>query len=158
DTGMGLERSATILQGVTSAYETDLFAPALRRLAEVAPVGVAGDPTAELQARRRVVDHARAALLIWLAGVEPGRGGRGWVLRRMIGRGARQGRVLGLEHPFLGELVAPLLEGHGALIALGERERLPALMGVLADEEQRFSRLLPAGLRYLDRLAPEADG
>jgi alanyl-tRNA synthetase len=101
-----------------------------------------------------IVDHARAALFVMLAGVEPGRDGRGSVLRRIIRRAARQGRVLGLDRPFLGELVAPLAEAHSPLLTDEERGRLPAVARMLTDEERRFSRVLTAGLRELARVEP----
>lgn len=158
DTGMGLERMATVLQGVTSAFETDLFAPAMRRLDELTPGGGRDVDGSGQRARRMIVDHARAALFAWLADVGPDRDGRGSVVRRMIRRAARQGRGLGIEGPFLGELVEPLAAGHGALLSPAERDRLPGLVAVLTDEERRFSRTLTAGLRYLDGLAPDERG
>ena len=154
---MGLERIAAILQGAPSVFETDLFASAMRRLAELAPTS----PTpsdAERRARRMIVDHVRAAMFIWFAGVAPGRDGRGSVLRRMIRRASRQGRALGLDQPFLAELIGPLAEGHGALLSAAERETLPGLAEVITGEERSFARVLSNGLRSLDLLTPDASG
>lgn len=159
DTGMGLERIALVLQGTETVFETDLFALARWRLAELAPIPVGGEPPERLRARRRIVDHTRAALLAGLAGVAPGRDGRGSVVRRLIRRAARQGRILGLDKPFLRELVEPLVEAHGELLTPEEQLRTPTIAGILNDEEQRFQRVLSAGLRYLDALEPaEEDG
>lgn len=158
DTGMGLERMAAVLQGVLTVYETDLFLPAWRRLARLAPIGVAGGGAEELQARRVIVDHVRAALFAYLAGVQPDHTGRGSVLRRLIRRAARQGRVLGLGQPFLGALVGPLVVAHSALLTPDERERASALADVLTQEERRFARVLTAGLRALAQIEPGDDG
>ena len=181
DTGMGLERIAAALQGVPTVFDTDLFVPAQARLDELlaAERARAHDSTrgpmrqgasaprsattehgisAAERARRTVVDHARATLLALLAGVGPERAGRGSVVRRLIRRAAWQGRVLGLERPFLGELLAPLAAAHGPLLGEGERARIPALAQVIAEEEGRFARVLTTGLRELDRLAPGSDG
>lgn len=157
DTGMGLERVAAVLQGVSSVFETDMFASAMRRLSELAP-SAGGSEQAEIRARRMIVDHARAAIFIWLAGVAPARDGRGSVLRRMIRRAARQGRTLGLEQPFLAELIDPLLEGHGSLISPAERERVAGLRAVLTDEERSFVRVLLMGLHALEQLRPDEAG
>ncbi len=157
DTGMGLERIAAVLQGVPSVFDTDLFAPAMRRLAELAPP-VSSMTESERRARRMIVDHVRAAIFIWLAGVAPGRDGRGSVQRRMIRRAARQGRALGLTEPFLGELIAPLAAGHGALLSNAERDRLPPLRDILTEEEIGFARVLSRGLHLLDQLAPDETG
>ncbi len=158
DTGMGLERMAAVLQGVLTVYETDLFMPAWRRLATLAPIGVAGGGAAELRARRVIVDHVRAALFASLAGVQPDRGGRGSVLRQLIRRAARQGRVLGLDQPFLGALAEPLVEAHGALLTPQERERASSLAELLTEEERRFARVLTVGLRALASVEPGDDG
>lgn len=158
DTGMGLERMAAALQGVLTVYETDLFVPVWERLASLASIGVAGGGDVEAKARRVIVDHVRAALFVYLAGVRPEHTGRGSVLRQLIRRAARQGRVLGLDQPFLGELVGPLVAAHGALLTAQERERAASLADALTQEERRFARVLTAGLRALGRIEPDGDG
>ncbi len=158
DTGMGLERIATILQGAESGFSIDLFLPARRSLAEQAPPCVAGGGPLEERARRMIVDHTRAALFVGLAGVVPGREGRGSVLRRLIRRAARQCRLLGIQRPFLGELVMPLVESHRELLTPEERELAPTLVGVITDEEERFAHVLTQSLRYLAQLQPDSRG
>src|SRR5438552_19112219 len=96
DTGMGLERMAAVLQGAESVFAIDMFQPALARLAEIESLSQDGESSLELRARRIIVDHTRAVLLAGLAGVFPGRDGRGSVVRRLIRRAARQSRVLGI--------------------------------------------------------------
>jgi alanyl-tRNA synthetase len=158
DTGMGLDRVASVLQGVPTVFETDVFAPVRRTLAGLTPHAPELDDSRQVRARHIVADHVRATLLAWLAGVGPDRDGRGSVVRRLMRRAARQGRVLGIERPFLAELVEPLVAGHGDLLAPDERVRAEALVGVLRDEERRFERVLTTGLRRLERLAPDTRG
>src|SRR5262249_29378245 len=141
DTGMGLERIGAVLQDVPSAFDVDLFTPAHRRLDKL--IGNSGT-RAELEAdkqtrtRRLILDHTRSALFVGLAGIAPARDGRGSVLRGLIRRAARQGRMLGLTEPFLGELLPPLAEGHGALLSEDERARVPDLTRVIGEEERLF--------------------
>jgi alanyl-tRNA synthetase len=156
DTGMGLERFAAVAQGVPTAFDTDLFRLASARLLELA--GLERVDGARERARRVIVDHTRAALFAMLAGAQPGRDGRGSVVRRLIRRAARQGRVLGLERPFLGELVEPLVEAHRPWVTPGELARVPEVARTLAEEEAQFGRVLSAGLRYLARVDPDASG
>jgi alanyl-tRNA synthetase len=163
DTGMGLERTAAALQGVPTVFNTDVFQPANARLHELVEESGGSWPagshlTPEERARRMIVDHARAALLALLVGVGPERDGRGSVVRRLIRRAARQGCVLGLARPFLGELLGPLAEGHGSLLTPDEHARIPELACLVSEEETRFSRTLTIGLRELDRLTPGPDG
>jgi alanyl-tRNA synthetase len=160
DTGMGLERFAAIAQGAPTVHGTDLFAPARARLAELTPRKSDGADSRlhEQRARHITVDHARAALLLGLAGVEPAHEGAGSVLRRLIRRAAAQGHALGLRGPFLAELAGPLVEAHGALLRPEELPRLAAVEALLTAEERGFARTLAAGLRLLDRVQPDERG
>ncbi|HEU4784547.1 MAG TPA: alanine--tRNA ligase-related protein, partial [Ktedonobacterales bacterium] len=92
------------------------------------------------------------------AGVVPRPDGRGYVIRQLIRRAARQGRILGLEQPFLGELVAPIVERGEDLFSQDECQRAPHIATVLTDEERRFEHALTTGLRLLDRMKPDAGG
>ena len=105
-----------------------------------------------------IVDHTRAVLLAGLAGIVPGRDGRGSVVRRLIRRAARLGRVLGITRPFLSELLPPLVQGHGTLLTYEERQQVPVLMQLLMNEEKLFERVLTMGLRELAHLKPASDG
>jgi alanyl-tRNA synthetase len=158
DTGMGLERIGVVLQGAESVFSIDLFVPAMTRLTELATTDVVGSGRSEFRARRMIVDHTRAALFAGLAGVQPGREGRSSVVRRLIRRASRQGRVLGIDGPFLGELVMPLVQGHAGLLTLEERLRVPEVIRMLTEEEERFSRVLTIGLRHLAQLEPGEHG
>lgn len=156
DTGLGLERFALILQGRDSVCDIDVFQPALERLREL-ETRDDGDVRA-VRARRVIVDHTRAAMLAGIEGVEPGRDGRPSVVRRLIRRAARQGRLLGIEHPFLGELLQPLAQGHGALLTPEEHTRVPELAHMLTNEEKLFARVLSSGLRELEHVEVDERG
>ena len=159
DTGMGLERMAAVLQRQATLFEIDLFAGAQQRLAEFAPVDDERDETpARQRARRVIVDAARAALYIGLEGVVPQPVGRGSVLRRLVRRAARHGRALGIVEPFLGELIAPLIERGEDLFSADERERAPAIATLLTREERSFGRVLTKGLPLLERMRPDSNG
>ena len=158
DTGMGLERIGVVLQEAESVFSIDLFQPANECLQELAPQGVAGGGSVEQRARRMIVDHTRAVLLAGLAGVGPGRDGRNSVVRRLIRRAARQGRILGINRPFLHELVVPLAQGHGSLLTPEEHTRISSIVHVITNEEKLFERVLTTGLRYLEQLEPDERG
>lgn len=158
DTGMGLERIASVLQEAESVFSIDLFMPAQKHLQALAPLGVAGGGVTETKARRMIVDHIRAVLLAGVAGVLPGRDGRNSVVRRLIRRAARQGRVLGITRPFLSELLKPLAEAHGSLLTTQEHALVPSLARMLAHEEVLFERVLTIGLRYLSQVEPDEHG
>ncbi len=158
DTGMGLERIASVLQGAESVFSVDLFQPALGRLLELAPSGVMDDDSRETRARRIIVDHMRAVLFACLAGVMPGRDGSNSVVRRLLRRASRQGRLLGIDKPFLGELLMPLTQGHGSLLTVSEHEQVPYIIRIVQEEEKLFERVLTTGLRYLSQLEPGANG
>ncbi len=144
DTGMGLERTAAILQGVHSNYEIDLFV----RLIEAAAAAT-GTKDLESKSLRVIADHIRACAFLIADGVLPGNEGRGYVLRRIIRRAVRHGYMLGREQPFFYALVEPLEremgEAYPELVARrGHVER------VLHQEELRFAETLTQGMRLLE--------
>ncbi len=147
DTGMGLERIAAVLQGVLSNFETDLFVPLIARAAEL--VGwssetLAGAGEKETASLRIIADHARAATFLISDGVVPANEGRGYVLRKIMRRGIRHGRLLGQEKPFLFEMVRAVREemkvAYPELVEHSER----VSKTVLAEEEQ-FARAIASG-------------
>jgi len=145
DTGMGLERVAAVLQGKLSNFETDLFTPLIQRAAEL--TGVANDvSTASL---RIIADHARAATFLINDGVVPSNEGRGYVLRKILRRGIRHGRLLGQEKPFLNQMVFAVRdEMAGAYPDL--KDTADRVAKTIEAEEKQFDRVLKVGLTRLD--------
>ncbi len=148
DTGMGLERLAGVVQGVTSNYDTDLFQPILKeisRLSSVSP-GKSKDTDA---AMRVVADHARATAFLIADGILPSNEGRGYVLRRVMRRALRHGKKLGFEGPFLHKVAATVVrEFSGAYPELAKSSSF--IDTVALAEEKRFLETLDAGLRMVE--------
>ncbi|NEU10853.1 alanine--tRNA ligase [Methylobacterium sp. BTF04] len=146
DTGMGLERMASILQGVTTTFETDLF----RALIDAVSHAVGRGPEPGTVASYRVIaDHLRAAAFLVADGVLPGSEGRGYVLRRIMRRAMRHAELLGSREPMMYRLVPALLREMGQ--AYPELVRAESLIGeTLRLEETRFRRTLERGLAILD--------
>ena len=144
DTGMGLERTAAVLQGVRSNFETDLFTPLIRRAAEL--TGHAFDlGNASL---RIIADHARAATFLISDGVNPANEGRGYVLRKILRRGIRHGRLLGQEKPFMRDMVYAVRDEMAK--AYPElNESADRVARVVEAEERQFARVLEIGARQL---------
>jgi alanyl-tRNA synthetase len=148
DTGMGLERVSAVLQGVYWNYETDLFQPLMRKAASLAGVTYGRDPEVDT-ALRVIADHARATAFLVGDGVMPSNEERGYVLRRVMRRGIAFGQMIGLERPFLHEVVSEVITGMGAAYPeLAERSSF--IETVVTGEEERFRRTLDRGMRLLD--------
>ena len=162
DTGMGLERTAAILQGVPSNYDIDLMANLLRTtqalvekrthksLASSLKVSPDGKTSWEMSALRVIVDHLRSTSFLIADGVLPSNEGRGYVLRRILRRAVRFGKLMGLEDPFLSELYPALMQSMGEaypeLIA-----RRTVVTDILQQEEGKFFETLGRGLEILDQ-------
>ena len=148
DTGMGLERIATVTQGVRDVYETDLFATLMATGSRLAGVRPEDSPVAT-RALRVMAEHARAAAFLIMDGVLPGNEGRDYVLRRVIRRAVQQGVSIGLEKPFLAGLAGQVVDEMGAaypqlVAARSEIER------VVSGEETRFRRTLDQGMGIIE--------
>jgi alanyl-tRNA synthetase len=143
DTGLGLERLASVLQQVQTNYDTDLFAPIHVRMREL----LGHDPDAFEQERfsyQVIADHSRAITFLIADGVLPSNEGRGYVLRRIIRRAVRHGRLLGRREPFLAEtaqVVIGIMRQAYPFLA----ERHDEILGAIAREEAQFARTLDAG-------------
>ena len=152
DTGMGLERIASVLQGVLSNFETDLFTPLIKKAEQL--TGHKVEPDHEIDARsqaslRIIADHSRAATFLISDGVLPANEGRGYVLRKIMRRGIRHGRLLGQEKPFMHEMVYAVRDEMGA--AYPElKESADRVAKVVLAEEQQFARTLELGLRQMN--------
>jgi alanyl-tRNA synthetase len=160
DTGMGLERVAAVLQGKVSNFETDLFTPLIERAAELTGQQVSESASQQVSelignaSLRIIADHARAATFLINDGVLPSNEGRGYVLRKILRRGIRHGRLLGQEKPFLYQMVfavRDLMQGaYPELIDSADR-----VAKVVEAEEKQFDRVLKFGMMKLDDLFSE---
>ena len=165
DTGMGFERMVAVLQGVSSTYDTDLFAPLLQGAADLSPRdAVRGyddlaidDPEERERVRvalRVVADHIRALAFAISDGVMPGNTGRGYVIRRILRRAVRYGyQTLELDEPFLYRLVDPLVDKMGGQFD-GLAEQQDYIEQVVRSEEESFLETLGTGIDFFDRVAP----
>ncbi|MSP78488.1 MAG: alanine--tRNA ligase [Dehalococcoidia bacterium] len=148
DTGMGLERIVTVLQGKRTVYDTDIFQPLLARVSELSGK-LYRTETDEGFAMRVVAEHARGCTFLIADGVVPGNEGRGYVLRRMIRRAVRYGRKLGLTGPFLSKVSELAIERMGH--AYGElRETRDFILRVLQLEEERFQATVVRGSDFVE--------
>jgi len=146
DTGMGLERTAAVMQGVHSNYEIDLFVNIIRAVADIA-----GTKDLTNSSLRVIADHIRACTFLILDGVMPSNEGRGYVLRRIIRRAIRHGySKLGITQPFFYKLVAALEKEMGDAYPELVRGRAQAEK-VLKQEEERFAETLASGMAILDK-------
>lgn len=142
DTGMGLERIASVIQGKPSNYDTDLFTPLLARLEQISQRRYEGENAI---AMRVIADHLRTLAFAIADGVLPSNEGRGYVLRRLLRRAVRYGRKLGLEKPFINTLVPDLEKIMGVAFPEMGTHRVDIMRAVLAEEES-FAGTLGRGL------------
>jgi alanyl-tRNA synthetase len=155
DTGMGLERLALIVQGTSSIYETDLFRPVVEEvaklagLAELPPLGRPDQPQGVALAI--IADHVRALTFALAEGLAPANEGRGYVLRRLLRRASRNGRLLGLNEPFLTRAADVVIDNFvHDYPELGESRR--RIQGVIGREEENFLRTFDRGAARLEAL------
>jgi alanyl-tRNA synthetase len=150
DTGAGIERMAAVLQGVISNFETDLFTPLIQRAAEL--TGVENDIGNASQ--RIIADHARASTFLISDGVVPANEGRGYVLRKILRRGIRHGRVLGQQTPFMYQMVYAIRDqmqyAYPELTESADR-----VARTIEAEENQFARALEIGSSRFDSLLYE---
>ena len=148
DTGMGLERLACVMQGVDNMFEVDTIRKILDKVCEISGKKY-GSGGAEDVSIRAITDHARASAFMICDGIFPSNEGRGYVLRRLIRRAARHGRLIGINRPFLTEVCETVIgENEGAYPELREKREL--IMKVLANEEAAFAKTIDAGLAIIN--------
>ena len=160
DTGAGLERVTAVLQGKISNYDTDLFVPLIKRAAELTGASLDKELKKEDEDERHhqaaslrvIADHARASTFLISDGVVPSNEGRGYVLRKIIRRAIRHGRLLGQEKPFLCEMVFAvrdlMKDAYPELIETANR-----VSETIKGEEMRFAHTLDVGLERLQDLS-----
>ena len=155
DTGMGLERLAAVLQGVISNYDTDFFTPLIDRAAELTGIEEAKELAAEERNNRAaslrvIADHARATTFLITDGVLPSNEGRGYVLRKIMRRAIRHGRLLGANKPFLFEMVNAVRDLMGKAYPELHEPNAARVPEIVLAEENRFGHTLDIGLKKLE--------
>ena len=152
DTGMGVERVACLLQGVDNVYETDLLRPVIDTVATVSPRGY-GAGNHEDDVRYRIIaDHSRTAAILIGDGVSPGNDGRGYVLRRLLRRVIRSAKLLGIDDPIVGDLMATVRDAMGPSYPelVNDFDRIHR---IAVAEETAFNRTLASGSRLFEEAA-----
>ncbi len=158
DTGMGLERLAVVVQDVTSVFDIDTMKAIRDRICEIAGVEYQKDDAKDVSIRL-ITDHIRSSTFMISDGIMPSNEGRGYVLRRLIRRAARHGRLLGIDGKFLANLsqtvIAECKDGYPEL-----DEKKAFILNVLTQEEDKFDKTIDQGLSILAEMAEEmkADG
>jgi len=151
DTGMGIERTAAVLQNVMTVYETDVYQAIMGWIAEQSGRAYGDSPEAT-KAHRVLADHGRGMTFLAADGIAPSNEGRGYVMRRIIRRAVQQGARVGLEPPYLSRLSDVVIErmsdGYPEL-----QEHRDEIHRILTAEEERFGRTLERGLRLFEEVA-----
>lgn len=148
DTGMGLERIAMVCQGVASTFETDLLKPIMDKVSEMSGVPYKQSEKTDVSLRI-ITDHARCVSFLISDGVIPGNEGRSYVLRMILRRALRHGKILGMELPFLYKLVDAIVENYGeAYPDLVKNKQ--KIIDTIKKEEERFAKTLDRGYKMLD--------
>ncbi|GIM27919.1 alanine--tRNA ligase [Clostridium polyendosporum] len=147
DTGMGLERMATIMQGVNNIFEIDTVKSILNKACEVTNTEYNKDSNKDVSLRI-ITDHVKSVTIMICDGVQPSNEGRGYVLRRLLRRAARHGRLLGVNGVFLNKIVDTVVENYGA--AYPElKEKQDYIKKIITLEEERFNETIDAGMEIL---------
>lgn len=148
DTGMGLERITMVCQGVRSTFETDLLKPIMDKVCEMAGVPYKKSEKTDISLRI-ITDHARCVSFLISDGVIPGNEGRSYVLRMILRRALRHGKILGMELPFLYKLVDVVVEHYGEAYPDLVKNKAK-IVDVIKKEEERFAKTLDRGYKMLD--------
>lgn len=156
DTGMGLERLACIMQGVDNIFEVDTVQNIMKKISEISGAKYHEDAKKDVSLRI-ITDHVRSATFMIGDGVIPSNNGRGYVLRRLIRRACRHGRLLGVNEPFLYKVCDTVIhENHVAYPELADKAEL--ITKVIRAEEDSFGKTIDAGLAMLDEYINKLDG
>lgn len=153
DTGMGLERITMVCQGVASTFETDLLKPILDKVSEMSGVPYKKSEKTDISLRI-ITDHARCVSFLISDGVIPGNEGRSYVLRMILRRALRHGKILGMELPFLYKLVDVVVDNYGAAYTDLVKNKAK-IIDVIKKEEERFAKTLDRGYKMLEEFISE---
>ncbi len=156
DTGMGLERLACLSQGVDNLFEVDTVQNIMKHIMQIANVEYHKDAKKDISLRV-ITDHIRSTTMMIGDGVMPSNEGRGYVLRRLLRRAARHGRLLGIDRPFLSEVCETVIkENANAYPNLLEKKDF--IVKVISIEEENFYKTIDSGLQILEKMIAETDG
>ena len=150
DTGMGLERLACVMQNVGNLFEVDTVQSVLHHVEHIAGKTYKQDPKTDISIRV-ITDHIRSCTFMVSDGILPSNEGRGYVLRRLLRRAARHGRMLGIDHPFLVDLVETVIQSSESAYP-GLREHDAYIKKVIGTEEANFARTIDAGMNILNNM------
>ncbi len=148
DTGMGLERITMVCQNVASTFETDLLKPILDKVSEMSGVPYKKSEKTDISLRI-ITDHARCVTFLISDGVIPGNEGRSYVLRMILRRALRHGKILGMDLPFLYKLVDVVVDNYGQAYPDLVKNKAK-IIDVIKKEEERFAKTLDRGYKMLD--------
>ena len=154
DTGMGLERTAAMMQSVSSVYETDLFLPLRNKISELTGVKY-GKSRSRDQAIRIVAEHSRGVAFLIADGVLPSNEGKGYVLRRVLRKACFFGRKLGTEKPFLSQMAETVIGKMGDVYPELIKNR-SLIQEIVKIEEEKFTSTLDAGINLVEKAVAEA--
>ena len=156
DTGMGLERLACIMQGVDNIFEVDTVQNTMNKISEISGIKYHEDAKNDISLRV-ITDHVRSSTFMIGDGVIPSNNGRGYVLRRLIRRACRHGRLLGVTEPFLYKVCETVLEDNK--VAYPElKDKAELIKKVILAEEESFGKTIDAGLALLDEYVEKTEG
>lgn len=154
DTGMGVERTLTVLEGEYTVFETELFSALFEKIAEISGSGYQ-DSDETKKAFRIIADHVRASVFMISDGVSPLNTGAGYVLRRLIRRAVRWGKLLGIEKDFTVSIAEIVIQNFGDFYPELKKQR-EIIFAELKKEEEKFRKTLENGLRQFNKLSADA--
>ncbi len=154
DTGMGLERLACVMQGVDNLFEVDTIQNTMKHIMEISGVKYHEDEDNDVSLRV-ITDHIRSTTFMISDGVMPSNEGRGYVLRRLLRRAARHGRLLGIDRPFLSEVCETVIKDSGDAYP-NLKEKHDFIIKVIQTEEENFGRTIDAGLAQLSQMIEQS--
>ena len=155
DTGMGLERLACVMQGVDNIFEVDTIQNTMKHIIDISGVKYHDDPEKDVSLRV-VTDHIRSTTFMISDGVMPSNEGRGYVLRRLLRRASRHGRLLGIDRPFLAEVCETVIRDSGDAYP-NLKDKHDFIIKVIQTEEENFGKTIDSGLAQLSQMIENAD-
>ena len=155
DTGMGLERLACVMQGVDNLFEVDTVQNIMKHIMEIAKIKYHDDEKSDVSLRV-ITDHIRSTTFMIGDGVMPSNEGKGYVLRRLLRRAARHGRLIGIEKPFLSEVCKTVIKENASAYP-NLVEKADYITKIIKVEEENFNKTIDSGMQLLSEMIENAD-